>query len=78
MKVLAEILGNGPLRLLNERSLLKQANSRELVLIQAKRKANRNRDCRAYPRARPSMDSSESGRTPDKLLLFNFLLNKEN
>jgi len=40
MKVLAEILGNGPLRLLNERSLLKQANSRELVLIQAKRKAN--------------------------------------
>uniref|UniRef100_A0A0A9VF72 Uncharacterized protein n=1 Tax=Arundo donax TaxID=35708 RepID=A0A0A9VF72_ARUDO len=44
LKVLAEILGNGPLRLLNERST----------------------------RARPLMVASESGKTPDKLLLFSF------
>jgi hypothetical protein len=45
LKVLEEIFGNGPLKLLNERST----------------------------RARPLMAANESGRTPDKLLLFNFL-----
>jgi hypothetical protein len=35
--------------------------------------SHKKKDFRAYTRARPSMEASESGRTPDKLLLFNFL-----